>query len=57
MIGKDGKDIVLFIGESCGTVVGIPSDMTPIGYYDNEWVMRKFVPYNGTVTLSNTKID
>ena len=57
MIGNDGEDIVLFLREGEGIVVGLPSWYFHIGYYDNEWNMSKFVPYNGTVTLSNTKID
>lgn len=57
MIGKDGKDIVLFHKERGGIVVGIPSQNYRIGWYNDRWDMRYFVPYNGTVTLSNTKID
>ena len=57
MIGGDGEDIVLFLRDREGIVVGLPSRNFHIGYYDNEWNMSKFVPYNGTVTLSNTKID
>ena len=57
MIGKDGTDIVLFHKEKEGIVVGLPSENYHIGHYNNEWAMRYFVPYNGTVTLSNTKID
>ena len=57
MIGEDGTDIVLFSKEGEGIVVGIPSQNYHIGYYNDRWAMRFFVPYNGTVTLSNTKID
>ena len=57
MIGDDGEDIVLFYEEWKGMVVGRPSQGIHIGYYDDDWNMSRFVPYNGTVTLSNTKID
>ena len=57
MIGKDGKNIVLFHGNGKGMVVGLPTAMYCQGYYSAKWDMDTFAPYNGTVTLSNTKID
>ena len=57
MIGKDGKDIVLFFEKGKGIVVGLPTEDNSVGYYSDIWHMRSFIPYNGTVTLSNTKID
>lgn len=43
--------IVLMWKDSCGTV--IKSDNYKIGSYHQDWAMKVFKPFNGTITLEN----
>lgn len=45
--------VVLFIGESRGIVVNAEGDWDTIGAYSEEWDMGCFIPFDGSVTLSN----
>lgn len=53
MIAEDG-DIVFFIAEGEGVVVNIGQKSETRSFeYDRSWIMTKFTPFHGTVTLEN----
>ena len=54
MIANGVKDrIVLFTDRSTGTVVYDGSDLYQVGYYSSGWLISVFVPFHGTIQLSN----
>ena len=53
MIASKSTDIiVLFSGNADGVIVGNPNSI-PIGFRKTDWDMSKFIPFTGTITLSN----
>ena len=56
MVMRDSNKVVLFINDSCGTVVsecGEGEDSDRIGDYCEFWEISLFTDFYGTVTLSN----
>lgn len=45
--------VVLFTGDSIGTVVGEGSVDKPLGFFSDDWNMKLFGDFTGTITLSN----
>ena len=50
---SSGTKVVLFTAKDFGTVVYSEGKQQPIGYYSEAWVMSAFVPFDGTIELSN----
>lgn len=53
MVATHDGEIVLFLHNRVGVVVGNPNPWHMIGYYSDEWFMHCFKDFHGTVTLSN----
>jgi len=53
-IGDKPGQVVLFTDDCCGVclVVGSTTDWS-VGEWHTGWDMKRFTPFNGTVTLSN----
>lgn len=51
--GENGDFIVFFYKDAKGFVVYSENPKRPIGYTYDFWVMDVFVPFHGTVALSN----
>ena len=51
--GDFGAIVVLFTDKCFGTVVYSEREEQPVGYYSKVWDMSGFVPFDGTIELSN----
>ena len=51
MSAKNGEIIVLMIEKKKGTAIAHPFES--FGFYCETWLMEEFIPFNGSITLSN----
>ncbi|MFK5950906.1 MAG: hypothetical protein QM500_19310 [Methylococcales bacterium] len=53
MISTKSNRVVLFASNSCGVLVNSDCFDDQIGRHHSEWYMGDFVPFTGTIELSN----
>ena len=51
MINKKGNTVVMFTDPGEGMVIACSSGNYPAGHYSKGWVMGRFSPFTGTVTI------
>jgi len=54
MISKNTNTIVLFENDGNGVVVYVDDncDVHKLGEFNDEWIMSSFLPWNGTILLT-----